>query len=124
MGDRVALGRIEHRPPQAGHVIEERRPNNAAVLDIGHRRLVSVGEGRGVAVPGPSRGFVNIDEHRELGGRHALVTSRGMSAWHDGLQSLVAQEVGGQVVPFHVALLNPGDGQAEAAFGYPRRLRV
>jgi hypothetical protein len=47
-----------------------------------------------------------------------------MSAWHNGFQSLVPQEVGGQVVPFDVCLLNPGDSQVEAAFGHPRRLRV
>ena len=47
-----------------------------------------------------------------------------MSTWHDGFQSLVPQEVGGQVEPFDVGLFNPGDSQVEAAFGHPRRLRV
>ncbi len=50
----MALGRIEHGPPQAGHVVEEGRPGNAAVMDIGHRRLGGLGEGRGVAVPQPA----------------------------------------------------------------------
>ena len=35
-----------------------------------------------------------------------------------------ARRSNGQVVPFDVGLLNPGDGQVEAAFGHPRRLRV
>ena len=33
---RVALGRLEHRPPQSGHVVEECRPGNAAIVDVGH----------------------------------------------------------------------------------------
>ena len=47
-----------------------------------------------------------------------------MSAWQDGLQPLVPQKVGGQVVPFDVGLLNPGDRQVEAALSNPRRLGV
>jgi hypothetical protein len=47
-----------------------------------------------------------------------------MRARDDNFKSLVPQEVGGQVVPFDVGLLKPGDSQVEAAFGYPRRLRV
>ena len=47
-----------------------------------------------------------------------------MSAWHDSHQALVPQQVGGQVVPFDVGLLDPGNGQVEAAFSHPRRLRV
>jgi hypothetical protein len=45
-----------------------------------------------------------------------------MCAWHDGFQALVPQEVRGQVVPFDVGLLNPGNSQVEAAFGHPCRL--
>jgi hypothetical protein len=47
-----------------------------------------------------------------------------MPARDDNFKSLVPQEVGGQVVPFDVGLLKPGDSQVEAAFGYPRRLGV
>ena len=47
-----------------------------------------------------------------------------MGAWHDSIQSLVAQEVGGQLVSFDIGLLEPGDSQVEAAFGHPRRLDV
>ena len=35
-------------------MVEEGRPGNAAVMDIGHRRLGGLGEGRGVAVPQPA----------------------------------------------------------------------
>ena len=119
---RVALRRIEHRSSQAGHVVEKCGPGNAAVVDIGHRRLVRLGEGRCVAVPRPPGRFVNIDEHRDLGCRYALVTSRPMSAGHDGFKSLVPQDVGGQMKPLNVGLLDPGDGQVETAFGHARRL--
>jgi hypothetical protein len=120
----MALRRIEHRPPQAGHVVEECRPNDAAVVDVGHFRLVSLREGRGVSVPRPPRRFVNIDEDCGLGRWHARLSSRPMRAGDDNFKSLVPQEVGGQVVPFDVGLLKPGDSQVEAAFGHPSRLRV
>ena len=47
-----------------------------------------------------------------------------MSPWHDGFESFVPQEVRGQVVSFDVSLLDPGNGQVEAAFGHPRHLGV
>jgi hypothetical protein len=47
-----------------------------------------------------------------------------MPARDDNFKSLVPQEVGGQVVPFDVGLLDPGDGQVEAAFGHPCSLSV
>ena len=47
-----------------------------------------------------------------------------MCAWHDGFKPLVPQKVGHQVVPFDVGLFNPRDGEVEAAFGHPRRLRM
>ena len=40
-----------------------------------------------------------------------------MRARHDRFESLVAQEVCGQVVLDDVDLLHPGDSQIEAAFG-------
>src|SRR6267143_2421169 len=47
---RVALWRLEHWPPQTGHVVEECWPGNTPVVDFGHRRLVRRGEGRGISV--------------------------------------------------------------------------
>lgn len=47
-----------------------------------------------------------------------------MSAWDGGFQALVPQEVGGQVEPFDLGLVNPGDCQVETAFGHSRRLGV
>jgi hypothetical protein len=47
-----------------------------------------------------------------------------MSAWHDGIESFVPQEMGSQVVTFDLCLFNPGDGHVEAPFGHPNRLRV
>ena len=40
----------------------------------------------------------------------ACSSSGRMAAGHDGLQLLVSQEVGGEVVPFGVGLFEPGDG--------------
>jgi hypothetical protein len=37
----------------------------------------------------------------------------------DGFQPLVSEQMGRQLQPFDVGLLNPGDGQIEAALGYP-----
>src|SRR6476620_8492652 len=33
---RMALRRLEHRPPQSGHVVEKCRPGDAAVVDVAH----------------------------------------------------------------------------------------
>ncbi len=120
----VSLRRFEHRPPQASNVVEECRPSNAAIVDLAHRRLVRRREGKRIAVPRRPRCFVNIDQYRDLGCRHALVTSRPMSAWHDRLKRFVPQEVGGQMVPFDLGLFNPGDRQVEAPFGHSQYLRV
>jgi hypothetical protein len=32
----MPLRRIEHRPPQTGHLVEECSPSDAAIVDIGH----------------------------------------------------------------------------------------
>jgi class 3 adenylate cyclase len=41
----MALGRIEHRPPQTGHVVEECRASDPTVVDFGHCGLARLREG-------------------------------------------------------------------------------
>ena len=47
-----------------------------------------------------------------------------MCTWQDGLKALVLQQMGRQVEPFDIDVLNPGNRQVEAAFGHPLCLRV
>ena len=41
-----------------------------------------------------------------------------MGAWHDGFQWFVPQQVGGQVEPCDVSLIDPGNSEIETAFSH------
>jgi hypothetical protein len=105
-------------------MVEECRPDHASVFDPTDGRLVRAGEGRRVAIPRRPRGFVDIEEHGQLGCRDAFEASRWVRSWHHRFESFVPQEVASQVVSVDVGLVDPGDGHVETSFGHTHCLGV
>ena len=123
-GRRVALRRFEHRPPKRATWSKKAGPAMPPSSILATDASVASANGKCVVVPGAPRGYVNVDEHRDLGSRHVLASSSPDGRVAGLLEPLVLQEVGRQLVALDIGLRYPGNRQVEAALGDPRRLGV